>query len=186
MKKRIYATFIICLFFGMGLSLNTPDAQGETWTQTSDHEFSGGAMDDVVVGGTDEDAYLELDTAGSGGEFVRTDDGPKEGLYGAAVCWDSKRNQVVLFGGVASSYKSDTWSYDPATDIYTESTSAVSPPARRDAAMAYDSASDRGVLFGGYYYSGSAIYYQDTWLYDPSTDSWQQVYPASHPSARSK
>jgi len=162
--------------------LNTSNAEGANWIQTSDHEFNGGALSDVDVSGTDEDAFLQLETAGSGGEWARTDNGPDVGLYGAAAVWDSKRNQVVLFGGTASTFKSDTWLYDPATDSYTLSTSATSPPARRNHAMAYDSESDKVVLFGGL--GSSPSYKDDTWLYDPGTDSWEQVFPVSHPSAR--
>ena len=182
MKKTIFLVLIICFLLGISIFLTTPSTEGESWKQTTNADFSGGALSDVEVSGSDEDAFLQLETAGSGGEWTRTDNGPDAGLYAAAGVWESKRNQVVLFGGRAGDSKSDTWLYDPSTDTYIPSTSTTNPSARFSHAMAYDSANDKVVLFGGG--PSTSTFKSDTWIYDPATDSWEQVFPASHPSAR--
>lgn len=56
----------------------------------------------------------------------------------------------------------------------------TSPPARSNAAMAYDGATNQVVLFGGRSASGKAL--GDTWLWDGS--SWHQASPNQSPSPR--
>ena len=55
---------------------------------------------------------------------------------------------------------------------------ATSPPARRDATMAYDAATRTVVLFSGV--SSSLV--ADTWVWDGAT--WTKQSPATHPTAR--
>src|SRR5260370_23409103 len=52
------------------------------------------------------------------------------------------------------------------------------PSARGGAAMAYDSARQRSVLFGGS--DGSSSYLSDTWQYDRA--SWTQIQGAGPPA----
>ena len=75
---------------------------------------------------------------------------------------------VVAFG--------DTWTWDGST--WTKQAPASSPPARADAAMAYDAATGTVVLFGG---SGANGSFSDTWTWDGST--WTKQNPAAHPGA---
>ncbi|MEW5988913.1 MAG: kelch repeat-containing protein [Chloroflexota bacterium] len=58
----------------------------------------------------------------------------------------------------------------------------VSPPARTSHAMAYDTARGVAVLFGGG--SGSYEDLDDTWEWDSRTRTWNQRFPAHHPSGR--
>src|SRR5207249_3851951 len=92
------------------------------------------------------------------------------------------------FGGGSSSggvfvLVSDTWAYDFNTSTWTDMSPAIAPPARYNHAMAYDSESDRVILFGGSTY-GNALF-NDTWAYDFNTDTWNEVSPTSSPLARS-
>jgi hypothetical protein len=64
---------------------------------------------------------------------------------------------------------SPAWRPYPAT--------AVAPPARREAAMAYDAASNQVVLFGGLSASGSVL--GDTWVWSGS--AWHKETPADGP-----
>ncbi|MBK8974736.1 MAG: hypothetical protein IPM29_02310 [Planctomycetes bacterium] len=104
------------------------------------------------------------------------------GRHGHALAYDSARDRIVLFGGIADElnfvYLSDTWEWDGNT--WTERTPAVSPPARVDHALAYDSARGRIVLFGG---QGGSGRLSDTWEWDGTT--WTQRTPTASPPARS-
>src|SRR5439155_196202 len=59
------------------------------------------------------------------------------------------------------------------------------PPARSGHAMAYDSQSDRLVLFGGGSSSGGVfVLVDDTWAYDFNTSTWTAMNPAVAPRLR--
>ena len=102
-----------------------------------------------------------------------------------SMAYDAATNTVVLFGGCTANSNcgstgllGDTWTWDGST--WTQLSPATSPPAREDAAMAYDAANGTIVLFGG---SGSGFTsLGDTWSWDGST--WTQLSPATSPSAR--
>ena len=62
---------------------------------------------------------------------------------------------------------------------WTEASSPTSPPARAGLAMAYDSAHDQVVLFGG---ADNANTFNDTWVWDGA--NWTQQFPQTSPPAR--
>jgi len=104
-----------------------------------------------------------------------------------AMAYDSARGKVVMFGGTVNGvgYVNDTWEYglnvDPPAADWAEITTASSPSARRAHTMAYDSARQKVVLFGGN--GGSSVgVVNDTWEYDGA--NWTLVTTASSPSAR--
>lgn len=97
---------------------------------------------------------------------------------GHAVAYDSARQRVVLFGGIQGwppYVLNDTWEWNGKD--WTQRAPASSPPARGLHAMAYDSARQRTVLFGGT--SGG----NDTWEWDGN--NWTQRFPATSPPGRS-
>ena len=69
-----------------------------------------------------------------------------------AMAYDEVRDRVVLFGGRTHGVSepdarpSDTWEWDGESWVQVED---VGPPGRGHFAMAYDSARQRVVLFGG-------------------------------------
>ena len=65
---------------------------------------------------------------------------------------------------------------------WTEQAPATSPPARTGAMMAYDAATGKMVLFGGWNGSASYVVFGDTWTWNGTT--WTQQAPAASPSAR--
>jgi hypothetical protein len=80
------------------------------------------------------------------------------------MAYDAKRQRVVLFGGtVGGSWgeQQDTWEYD-GTD-WVQMSPVSSPEARSAAAMAYDAAQGKIVLYGGQRLPNM---YADTWEYD--------------------
>jgi len=99
-----------------------------------------------------------------------------------AMAYDSESDKVILFGGWADGrIYADTWAYDYKTNTWTNMNPSESPPPRYQSAMAYDSESDRVILFGGYASSG---YLHDTWAYDYNTNTWTRMNPSTYPSAR--
>jgi hypothetical protein len=76
------------------------------------------------------------------------------------MAYDPAIGEMVLFGGDATDFLDDTWSYDGST--WTEKSPTTSPPAREAASMAYDPAIGKVVLFGGF---GAGGPYGDTWTY---------------------
>ena len=94
---------------------------------------------------------------------------------------------LLLFGGRtqvglgSTGLLDDTWTYDPATDVWKERAPAERPSARTSFGMAYDARSDRVVLFGGFTASGAD---SETWSYDAAGDRWTQMRPAKPPASR--
>lgn len=88
-----------------------------------------------------------------------------------AMAYDSVRHRLVLFGGRSGIYDStpsnETWEWDGTT--WTRVLTLVNPPARSLHTMAYDSARQRVVMFGG---AGATAMLGDTWEWDGST--WTQ------------
>jgi hypothetical protein len=101
--------------------------------------------------------------------------------YGHAMAYDSTNNKVVLFGGYDGTWRFyDTWVYDVASDNWTEKSPSIKPFARYGHAMAYDSANNKVVLFGGY----DTTYDDETWVYDVTLDTWTKKSPSTKPLAR--
>lgn len=93
---------------------------------------------------------------------------------GYAMCYDSVRARVVLFGGFSyGSWLDDTWEWDGTAWSYR--TVAIRPQGRSGHAMAYDPDRQRTVLVAGtndlsYPHSSP---YGDTWEWDGT--QWQRV-----------
>jgi PKD repeat protein len=105
------------------------------------------------------------------------------GRYSCAVAYDTSSDRVILFGGSESwswslAGDNETWAYDFETNTWTNMNPAIHPSARYWHAMAYDSQSDRIILFGGYPLS------DETWAYDYDTNTWTNTSPATKPAAR--
>ncbi len=91
--------------------------------------------------------------------------------------------QEVLFGGnTLLSTNGQTWTYSPNT--WTQRTPPTAPSARAWGVMTWDAQQQRAVLFGGSGALGGPLR-QDTWAFDPLTNTWQQLTNAGAiPSAR--
>ncbi len=101
-----------------------------------------------------------------------------------AMAYDPTQGKVILFGGVdGNTYFNDTWAYDAVTNTWTNLSPAGDVPAARAGhRMAYDPTSATVILFGGW--DGTA-YFNDTWAYDPLTNTWTDLNPAGEaPAAR--
>ncbi|MBI2945238.1 MAG: hypothetical protein HYY25_13675 [Candidatus Wallbacteria bacterium] len=100
------------------------------------------------------------------------------GRDGPALAYDDARRRVVLFGGFTGSEPlNDTWEWDGASwrrwQADTVWPGADQPIQRLQHALAYDSARQQTILFGGLG-SGNA-FFNDTWAYDPGTPGGSAV-----------
>ncbi|HUQ20001.1 MAG TPA: kelch repeat-containing protein, partial [Gemmatimonadaceae bacterium] len=90
----------------------------------------------------------------------------------SAMAFDSTKDRTLLFGGAlagpaGSTPSHDTWEWDG--DNWTQ-VADTGPRSRSDHALAYDSARNRIVMFGG---SSGSAYFNDTWEWDGT--EWTQV-----------
>lgn len=98
-----------------------------------------------------------------------------------SMAFDESIGKTVLFGGFNSSGNlGDTWVYDGAAGSWIQMFPAISPDARCQHAMAYDTGNHRTVLFGGQ----SASVNAETWAYDAANDTWADMSPSAAPPAR--
>ena len=106
------------------------------------------------------------------------------------MVYDSESGRIILFGGIDVDYVGnlydDTWAYSYHCDEWWNMAwhvqRAKSPPAVASAAMAYDSESDRVVLFGGK--SGHSGVTDETWCYDYNSNTWMNMTPSNSPHFR--
>lgn len=124
-----------------------------------------------------------------------TNPGLRGGVY---MVYDSESDVIVLFCGgldedanplgVSISYN-DTWVFNYNANTWTNVTPAISPPGRHSFGIAYDSESDRVIIFGGFLY-GSGGYFADeyyskeTWAFDYNSNSWENLTTSSGPDGR--
>jgi len=96
-----------------------------------------------------------------------------------AFAYDEDSNQIILFGGMVSLspllVNDETWAYDVGENTWTLMKPSTKPPKMAAATMAYDSQSDRVILYGGCG-AGRGIF-NDTWAYDYETDTWTKMSP---------
>lgn len=108
-----------------------------------------------------------------------------EGRYSGSMALDQSSGLLVLFGGVQGyvGVMSDTWTYDPAANNWTQRTAQSSPAGRYMSDMAYDPFLRTVLLFGGFD-SAAYRYFDDTWAFNASSGEWTRLYPDASPSAR--
>ena len=96
------------------------------------------------------------------------------------MIYDSKNDQVILFGGSDNSYNilNDTWIYTYNNNSWENMNSITSPSVGMGHSMVYDSTHDQVILFGG-------LYRNETWIYKYNNNSWVNMNPITSPSSRS-
>lgn len=192
----------VVLFGGYGaggLLADTWEWDGATWalrttptgpSARSAHAMAFDGQRVVLHGGTVFGATAVADTwtlDGTGWKQVTTNTQPPARL-GHVLGFDSRRGRVVLFGGThaldATTGFADTWEWNGASWAQ-RSVSTLVPHARTGAAMAFDAARGRLVLFGGMLGGPrSWSYLDDTWEFDGV--GWAQRPLATHPSFRTR
>lgn len=105
----------------------------------------------------------------------------------ATMDYDLARGVIVMFGGRIhggpagpTGAQNDLWEWD-GTDWTL--IPAINPPGiRYSANMVYDIGRGVHVLWGGV--NASNVGYNETWEYDPTTQTWTQIFTAASPGSR--
>ena len=127
--------------------------------------------------GTQNDTWL-YDYNSDNWEMVEVSEAPSPrqafGVYVASL------DRMIIFGGASDLM----WMFDHETNTWTELKPDSDPGDRVWHQMAYDSAADKIVLFGG----GSAVFggaggvdnppSNETWIYDPQANTWTDMTPS--------
>ena len=114
-------------------------------------------------------------------QWLKLAGGPT-GRQSHAMCYDSARGRMVMFGGSDGTYNAQTWEWDKRQWFLRCGTGTYcsGPPALASPGMAYDSTRGVTVLFGGD--SGSFdAFYGDTWEWDG--EEWRIVCAEGDPCA---
>ena len=105
-----------------------------------------------------------------------------------AGVYDSVSDRMIVFGGYSYEHPSglsDTWAYDVDSNVWTNRSPVLHPPAGWMQRAAYDSGSARTIMFGGFD-SVAGTYTNETWSYDFQNNTWSKPNPDPHPSLRSR
>ncbi len=95
--------------------------------------------------------------------------------WGHKMIYDEESDLVILFGGSTALPPfpvavGDTWTYDYDNNTWTNINPSTSPPELINHGLAYDSKSDRTILFGGA--NSNLINQGETWVYNANTNTW--------------
>ncbi|MHA1201119.1 MAG: Kelch repeat-containing protein [Candidatus Heimdallarchaeaceae archaeon] len=94
---------------------------------------------------------------------------------GTDMAYDSESDRILLVGGYThldtTSMEDETWSFDLNSETWTQMNPDTSFAIRAHS-MAYDSESDKIVLFGGTNSTQLTPYNAETWVYDFNADEW--------------
>ncbi len=136
----------------------------------------------VMFGGVGQTAIVADTWEWDGTDWLdRTPSTSPPARFYHAMAYDSARGRVVLFGGIGElgfGLLGDTWEWDGASWI--DVTPATSPTARSGAALVYDEARGRIVLFGGD--ASDTNFSDETWEWDGT--SWTLQSPTLRPPGR--
>lgn len=98
--------------------------------------------------------------------------------FGHTLLFDAQRRRLLLFGGQASGFFSDTWSYDIARNAWQQIAPGGSGPNERYGHSAIlDPARDRMIISHGFTDEGR---FDDTWAFDLATNRWRDISPSSN------
>jgi len=139
-----------------------------------------GYFNDMWVYESPENSWRELSINGEAP--------PPRGAMG--FVYDDRNDSFIMFGGFSDmGFFSDTWIFDPRTNVWKRVDTADSPPPIRTR-MVYDNSTGRAVFFGGDIVSqeseeGSPDLYSKVWSYDPLVENWEEMEVTNGPPARS-
>jgi N-acetylneuraminic acid mutarotase len=104
------------------------------------------------------------------------------------LAYDRESDRIILFGGDGEGIQlHDTWAYDYENNLWTEMSPRVSPPGRWGHGMAYDSESDRVIMWGASEVGRTPMSDEEKetiWAYDYETNTWTVIHSTGGPSYR--
>lgn len=96
--------------------------------------------------------------------------------------YDPAGERMVTWSGQGGGFFNDVWSFDLTNHTWTEHTPDTPlPNPRYGVASIYDPLSGELVTFAGFTNAGR---FEDTWRFDPATETWTDVSPATGPIER--
>jgi len=105
--------------------------------------------------------------------------------YWHELAYDSGENRIILFSGSQGwgTDLDDAWIYNCREAKWTQVSSTVSPSARSQPSMAYDTQTKRTFMFGGADFTTSTTftYYNDIWALDQN-NQWKQAVAEEQPT----
>ena len=106
---------------------------------------------------------------------------PPSARRAAQSVYDPVRRRLLVFGGLDSQYRNDTWelTLDGSPAWRQLPAAGPQPPARAGHSLVYDRRGRRAWLFGG---TTSGPDLADTWMFDLATDTWTALTPSACPA----
>lgn len=111
--------------------------------------------------------------------------------FRADSCGAASNDKLWVFGGSlgnnTSTVTNDLWAFDALAGTFTQVQAhgtVGAPPARGRHAAAWNPSTSKLVVFGGNTRGATPTLLNDTWEYDPSTNTWLNVTPGTSPSPR--
>ncbi len=103
--------------------------------------------------------------------------------YGHEMIYDEVIERIILCCGNTAyqGHQDDTWSYDAATNTWTEISTSGTPGALKWPGMVYDSVNMRSILFGGQVGDDPV---DRTMVFNSDAETWVSASPDSAPAAR--
>lgn len=187
-------TVVVYGGFSEGAPLSTMWAwNGTTWsrqTTGTSGPVTGASMVyyptcgcNVVFGGYKTGEVTNTTTYWTGGwvPYPSPSTSPPARAY-ASMAYDPTLGGIVLFGGFTPTGDLSTvWLFRTFTWVnITPASPTTAPTARTTAAVAFDTATQQLVLFGGYYGGAEGT----TWVLDGSSTTWTKESPTPAPSPR--
>jgi N-acetylneuraminic acid mutarotase len=106
------------------------------------------------------------------------------GRHNFGMVYESTQQNILLFGGFNNtSTLNDTWIYDCTTDSWSRKHPDINPPPRIDPSMYYNPDFEKIIFFGGYNFEKTESF-NDTWVFDFSTNIWTELNPQIAPTSR--
>jgi N-acetylneuraminic acid mutarotase len=151
--------------------------------------FGGSAPADAQLAGADaqmNDTWAYDPAANTWSDLSPAGTLPPERCRHSMV-YDRFGGRVIIFGGLGSEWSelNDTWVYETSANTWTKlSFSGTSPYPRHSCSMAYCSWNNTFILFGGAY-AQNAGFFNETWVFDPTVNTWTLVpIKGTAPAAR--
>ncbi len=102
----------------------------------------------------------------------------------AQMAYDTKAKLVILFGGISgnngvdpSALNTETWTFDPAKNLWAKKSPAIHPTGSHGGYMVYDSRADRTILSirNTDDWGTPEAVVLETWAYDLKKDTWTRL-----------
>jgi hypothetical protein len=90
------------------------------------------------------------------------------------MTFDSINQKSILFGGGSAAFQTEneTWIFDSMTTEWEKRVPNVVPPSREAFGFAYDSMTEKGILYGGL--NGNRDFLNDTGAYEYDSNTWEK------------